>query len=129
MKLHNLLKPAWNISVLLENEQLQAHTITLGNYFKTQLHTLKNSFETIGDIRGEGLFLGIDLVENKTSKVPNTTLAKQVKNALKENCILVGTDGPFDNVIKIKPPLSITKTNIDEFVELLGQVLSKVENK
>lgn len=121
----NPVSCAIGLSVLqvIENEQLQAHAQTLGNYFKTQLETLKNRFETIGDVRGEGLFLGIDLVENKTNKVPNTALAKQVKNALKESGILVGTDGPFDNVIKIKPPLGITQNNIDEFVELFGQVL------
>jgi len=126
----NPVSCAIGLSVLqvIENEQLLEHAKTIGDYFKSQLRRLENRFETIGNIRGEGLFLGIDLIESKkhkttkTAKVPNTNLAKLVKNKLKNQRILVGTDGPFDNVVKIKPPLTITKKNVDEFIEMLSQI-------
>jgi len=122
----NPVSCAIGLSVLkvLESEQFQEYAKTVGEYFKSQLHFLESRFDTIGDIRGEGLFLGIDLVESKKSQTPNTSLAQQIKNKLKNQGILVGTDGPFDNVIKIKPPLTITKKNVDEFIQKLEEILS-----
>jgi len=123
----NPVSCAIGLSVLqvIENEQLQAKAKTVGNYFKDQLQLLENRFETVGNIRGEGLFLGIDLVENKAHKKPNTALAQHIKNALKAQNILVGTDGPFDNVIKIKPPLTITTQNVDEFIHTFSRILQE----
>jgi len=114
----NPVSCAIGLSVLhvIENEQLQEHAKTTGNYFKRQLHILEKRFNSIGDIRGEGLFLGIDLVKDKKSKTPNTFLAQLIKNKLKTKGILIGTDGPFNNVLKIKPPLTITSKNVDEFI-------------
>jgi len=101
---------------VIEDEALQEQAKQVGNYFKERLKDLANQFDTIGDIRGEGLFLGIDLVISKEDQTPNTTLAQKLKNELKGRGYLVGSDGPFDNVIKIKPPLVFTKNNVNEFV-------------
>ncbi len=121
----NPVSCAIGLSVLqvIEQEKLQQQAKLLGDYLKSQLHLLETRFETIGNVRGEGLFLGLDLVMDKKSKVPNTKLAQQVKNKLKEHGILVGTDGPFDNVLKIKPPLTITNNNADEFIKMLSLIL------
>lgn len=56
--------------------------------------------------------------------MPNTALAQHMKNTLKAQGILVGTDGPFDNVLKIKPPLSITQKNVDEFIKMFSLILN-----
>jgi len=85
------------------------------------LISLQKEFSIIGDIRGKGLFLGIEFVQENLD--PNTELAAFVKNQLKDNFVLSGTDGPFENVLKIKPPLCFNKKNVDQFVNTLHQIL------
>lgn len=111
---------------VIEEEQLQQHAKTVGAYFKHQLNILKNDFDVIGEVRGEGLFLGIDLVQDKQSKLANTALAKTIKNKLKKAGILVGTDGPYNNVIKIKPPICFSTTNADQFLREFKLILSDI---
>ena len=85
---------------------------------------LVEKYEVCGDARGEGLFLGLELVINKESKDPNTALASLVQNKLKEKGMMVGTDGPFVNVIKVKPPICFTEENADELVRAIDEILS-----
>lgn len=70
----------------------------------------------MGDIRGEGLFQGIDIVENKESKVENGDLAKKIILRMREKGVLVSRDGVKGNVLKIKPPIVFDKSNVDELV-------------
>jgi ethanolamine-phosphate phospho-lyase len=74
-----------------------------------------------GDVRGEGLFLGIEFTS--ADGKPDTTTATYVKEELKNNFILTGTDGPFENVIKIKPPICFSNKNVDEFIDKLDEIL------
>ncbi len=84
---------------------------------------LQKQYPVIGDIRGSGLALGIDFVKNQQTKEENTELASQIVNQLKEKGILIGTDGPKENVLKIKPPLCFTKENTDELITAIEEVL------
>lgn len=102
---------------MIEDEQLQLNAKVVGSYFKEQLQTLKPLYYTMGDIRGHGLFIGIELIDGNFK--PNRDLADHVKNVLKDNFILTGTDGPYDNVLKIKPSMCFNKSNVDEFIEKL----------
>ncbi len=106
---------------VIEEEELTNRAKETGEYFVHELISLQNEFSTIGDIRGKGLFLGIEFVQENLD--PNTELAACVKNQLKDNFILSGTDGPFENVLKIKPPLCFNKKNVDQFVNTLHQIL------
>ncbi|MFM9908963.1 MAG: aminotransferase class III-fold pyridoxal phosphate-dependent enzyme, partial [Chitinophagaceae bacterium] len=106
---------------IIEEEQLQANALLVGNYFKKRLNDLKNFFPCIGDVRGEGLFLGIEFTN--TDGNPDTALAEFVKDELKSNFILSGTDGPSNNVIKIKPPMCFTTNNADEFINKFQKIL------
>ena len=85
---------------------------------------LKTEFSCIGDVRGAGLFLGIEIIE-KNSKKPNTVLAQKLKNELRKKYILVGSDGPFNNVIKTKPPICFTKENVDTVCSEIKKILAK----
>ena len=78
----------------------------------------------IRDSRGAGLFLGIEIIE-KNSKKPNTVLAQKLKNELRKKYILVGSDGPFNNVIKTKPPICFTKKNVDTVCLEIRKILDK----
>ena len=111
---------------VIQRDSLQENAKQVGDYFKKELLTLQKSFNSIGDIRGEGLFLGVELVDH--DNLPDGKLAKHVKNFLRDNGILSSTDGPHDQVIKIKPPLCFNQENVDEFVSMFRKSLAAFEH-
>jgi 4-aminobutyrate aminotransferase-like enzyme/Ser/Thr protein kinase RdoA (MazF antagonist) len=108
---------------VIEQEGLQEHARVTGDHFLSRLRSLKEHHPAIGDVRGSGLFLGIDLVVDRITKEPATELAADVANALRERGVLVSTDGPYDNVIKIKPPMPFTAADADVVCAELDAVL------
>jgi 4-aminobutyrate aminotransferase-like enzyme/Ser/Thr protein kinase RdoA (MazF antagonist) len=108
---------------VIEEEQLQKNAKIVGDYYIEELSRLQQKYECIGDVRGSGLFIGFEFVKDRMTLEPDTKLAQKVKNELRENFVLVSTDGPFDNVIKSKPPLCFTKGNVDEVVGKLDSIL------
>lgn len=108
---------------VIEQEQLQKNAEEVGAYFKERLFALKEKYSSIADVRGEGLFLGIEFAS--TADVSGKSKADLVKNQLKNLFVLTGTDGPGENVIKTKPPLCFTKSNVDEFITKLESILKK----
>lgn len=107
---------------VIDEEELQQHAKTVGDYYKSLFIELQKDHPSVGDVRGDGLFLGIEIVK-PGSKDPDTTLAQTIKNELREQFVLVSTDGPYDNVIKSKPPLIFNKENALEVVEKMDQIL------
>ncbi len=88
---------------VIQEEQLDKKAKETGGYLKKRLVELGHRYPEIADVRGEGLFLGVEIMNEK--KQPDTSRAHQLKNGLRQKFILVSTDGPYDNVLKIKPPL------------------------
>ena len=86
---------------------------------------LKTEHAVIGDVRGLGLFVGIELVLNRGSLEPAAEIATYVVNRMKESGILLSTDGPLHNVLKVKPPLVFTESDADRLVSTLDAVLSE----
>ncbi|MBO6524734.1 MAG: aminotransferase class III-fold pyridoxal phosphate-dependent enzyme [Balneolaceae bacterium] len=109
---------------VIQKEELQKNAKEVGDYYKRLFRELQKEFPCIGDVRGSGLFLGIDIVKRGT-KEPDTELAHHIKNGLREKHILISTDGPFDNVLKTKPPLCFNKNNADKVVETIASILKK----
>lgn len=108
---------------IIEEEKLQENALQVGKYYKNLLEGLKLKHSCIGDVRGSGLFLGVELV-NPETHAPNTDLAQEIKNELRNRFILIGTDGPYDSVIKSKPPLCFTKENAMEVVNAIDEIIS-----
>jgi len=108
---------------VIEKEQLQANAQQRGQELMEQLRALKEKFPLIGDVRGEGLFMGIELVRDPKTLVPAAAEASYIANRLKDYGILVGTDGPLHNVLKIRPGMGIGAEGGDYFVECLGGIL------
>lgn len=108
---------------VIEEDQLQAQAHNVGSYLKSSLIALKQEYKEIGDVRGTGLFLGVEMICKNGS--PNTDLAQTIKNSLREKFILVSTDGPYDNVLKIKPPLYFNQENSLELLNELKIILNK----
>ena len=86
---------------------------------------MQERFPLIGDVRGSGLFLGIDLVREAVSRAPATDEADYVVNRLRECGILAGTDGPHHNVIKLRPPLIFSEGDADLFCETFASILEE----
>ncbi len=108
---------------VIENEKLQENAKAVGEYYKSLFKTLQEKYNCIDDVRGDGLFLGIEIVK-ETSKEPNQKLAQYIKNELRNRHILISTDGPYDSVLKTKPPLCFTKQNAKEVVDTIDKILS-----
>lgn len=108
---------------VLRDEDLQQNAGSVGEYLQRMLRGLQSRFALIGDVRGSGLFLGVELVRNRETLEPAAEEASYLVNRLRERGVLCGTDGPHDNVLKIRPPLCFTKADVDVFVAILAQVL------
>ena len=104
-------------------EGLQAHALSVGARLLTHLRELQQQYHLIGDVRGSGLFLGVELVTDRQTLEPATELADRIVNRLRESSILLGTDGPFHNVVKIRPPMPFTPKDGDFLIESLGAAL------
>jgi ethanolamine-phosphate phospho-lyase len=102
----NPVSCAMGLAVLdvIEEEQLPANAKAVGDHYQSLLRSLQTQYPQIGDVRGAGLFLGVELVK-PPSLDPDPTLAKLLKNELRQRHILISTDGPYDSVLKTKPPL------------------------
>ncbi len=110
---------------VIREEKLQENAQNVGAHLKAALNELKARHPLIGDVRGLGLFLGVELVLDLETLAPATAEAAYVAERMKERGILVSTDGPFRNVLKIKPPLCFTRENADLLVANLDQILSE----
>jgi len=119
---------ATSVLEVIEEEKLQENAKIVGEYYKSLFIELKNKYNCIGDIRGSGLFLGIEI--NKENNIePNPLLANFIKNELRYKNILISTDGPFDSVLKTKPPLCFTKENARKVVDNIDKSLKMYYNK
>jgi 4-aminobutyrate aminotransferase-like enzyme len=110
---------------VLESEHLQKNALRVGNHLLSRLRALQEMHSLVGDVRGSGLFLGLDLVRNRETREPAPAQASYVVNRLRDCGILTGTDGPHHNVLKLRPPLIFSEADADLFVAALGAILSE----
>jgi 4-aminobutyrate aminotransferase-like enzyme len=108
---------------VIEEEQLREYASAMGARFLAGLVDLANRHERIGDIRGRGLFLGIELVRDRDTRAPDAPAAGRLVETMRDRGFLLSTDGPDHNVIKIKPPLAIAADDIDATLEALDGAL------
>jgi 4-aminobutyrate aminotransferase-like enzyme len=111
---------------VIEAEDLQARAADVGGRLLEGLRSVAGHRDIIGDVRGLGLFIGVELVRDRGSLEPATAEAAWVIEEMKERGILLSTDGPYENVIKIKPPLVFDDSDADRLVETLDLVLSEL---
>jgi 4-aminobutyrate aminotransferase-like enzyme/Ser/Thr protein kinase RdoA (MazF antagonist) len=110
---------------VLEEGHLQENAQRVGAYLTARLKSLQEKHALIGDVRGSGLFLGLDLVLDRDTREPAPQQASYVVNQLRERGILTGTDGPHHNVIKLRPPLIFSQADADLFVDTLDKLLDE----
>ncbi|MCK5453605.1 MAG: aminotransferase class III-fold pyridoxal phosphate-dependent enzyme, partial [Calditrichia bacterium] len=112
---------------VIQDESLQENALEVGNYFMTELENLKSRYDQIGDVRGLGLFIGIELILNRQTLEPAMNEAKVIVERMKDRGVLLSIDGPLHNVLKIKPPMVFSKENVDLVVGGLDDVLSEIQ--
>ena len=110
---------------VIAEEQLQANALQVGTHLMDGLRKLMEKHAIIGDVRGLGLFVGIELVLDRETLVPAAAQASYIANRMRERGIVLSTDGPFHNVLKIKPPLVFTQANADFLVAILDESLAE----
>lgn len=112
---------------VIDREGIQANALTVGNYLKEKLTGLMDKHRLIGEVRGMGLMLGVELVKDRKTKEPATSETAEVMERTKNYGLLIGKGGLFGNTLRIKPPMCITKGDADFLCEVLDRVLGEVE--
>ena len=123
----NPVSAAVGLAVLdvIEQEKILHNVHDVGGYLAAKLQSLSEKHEMIGDVRGKGLFYGIEIVRDRTSLEPASDVAQSIRELLRENGVLTGTTGPLNNVLKIRPPMVFSKANADFLFEKLEQALNR----
>ncbi|QBD83092.1 aspartate aminotransferase family protein [Ktedonosporobacter rubrisoli] len=112
-----------NIAVLQE-EHLVEHAAELGNWALGELKQLQEKHVLIGDVRGQGLMIGIELVKDRTTKQPATAEAARVRAFCREAGVLIGVGGQDGNVLRLQPPLLITQEQLAHAINTISQALT-----
>ena len=108
---------------VVKREKLQENALEVGEFLKDELKKLSDEYPIIGDVRGQGLFLGIEMVDHNMNPLAEQT--DYLANRMKDHGILMSIDGPNHNVLKIKPPIIFSKENAQELLFYLRKILAE----
>ncbi len=111
---------------VIERDHLVANARDVGSYLKGGLERLAERDERIGDVRGAGLFVGVEMVSDRAAKTPDPETTSQIVNGLRRKRVLISAAGPNANVLKVRPPLVFTQAHADVFLGALGEVLAEI---
>jgi 4-aminobutyrate aminotransferase-like enzyme len=111
---------------VIEEDNLRENTHVVGGYFRKRLEELKQKHPIIGDVRGMGMMQGIELVKDRKTKEPAAEATGQLLERARENGLLIGKGGLFGNVIRMAPPMNISKADVDEGIQMLDKSLGEV---
>ncbi|MBC5805586.1 MAG: aspartate aminotransferase family protein [Candidatus Eremiobacter antarcticus] len=114
---------------VIQEERLADNAKTMGDALLAELKAMMGSHPFIGEVRGRGLMIGVELVEDRVTKRPATRATEFVVNACKEGGLLVGRGGQFNNTIRIQPPLTITADHVKHACGIIGDALRQAERE
>lgn len=112
---------------VIENEKLRENATKIGNFLMEEFRQLQKKHELIGDVRGQGMFLGVDLVKDRETREPATAEAAYINKRLKENYVLLSADGPYRNVLKFKSPLVFSLEDAKELVRKVDSIMEEMK--
>ncbi|UWQ83385.1 aminotransferase class III-fold pyridoxal phosphate-dependent enzyme [Leisingera caerulea] len=110
---------------IVDDEQLQENARVVGAQLFDGLKALEEKHACVGDVRGMGLFLGVELINPDGSEA--TEICSYIKNRMRDHRILIGSEGPKDNILKIRPPLTIDSDDANMITSVLDKILREVE--
>jgi len=111
---------------VIEEENLRENTHVVGGYFRKRLEELQQKYPLIGDVRGMGLMQALELVKDRQTKEPASAESTQLMERCRANGLLIGKGGLYGNVIRMAPPMNISKADVDESIRLLDKSFSEV---
>jgi 4-aminobutyrate aminotransferase-like enzyme/Ser/Thr protein kinase RdoA (MazF antagonist) len=111
---------------VIADEQLMANALDVGKYIEAGLQSLALRDERIGDIRGAGLFIGVDLVKDRATREPDPQTSLALVNRLREKHVLISACGRLGQVLKVRPPLPFSREDADEFLSKIGAALAEI---
>jgi len=114
---------------IVDDEGLAQNAARVGDRLLDGYCALMARHDCVGDVRGLGLFTGIEMVADRSAKIPSRLAARYCANRLRDHRILIGTDGPFDNVLKIRPPLPFSEADCDRLLDVLDRVLAEISGQ
>ena len=114
---------------VIENEHLRTNVASVGQALRERLKELQAGCEAMGDVRGHGLFIGIEWVQDRAAKKPDRAGAVGVVNAMKDKGFLIGNAGAFGNVVKIRPPLAFSSVDAAAFLTAFEETLGELPIK
>ncbi len=112
---------------VIERDNLIASGRDVGEYLRARLSELANRQRLIGDVRGHGMLAGLELVTDRDTKIPATEETKKLLEIMRQNQVLVGKEGRYNNVLKLRPPLILQRKHVDQFIAALDAALTAVE--
>jgi 4-aminobutyrate aminotransferase-like enzyme len=113
---------------VIDKERLQQNASETGSYLRQKLEEMRE-FPWVGDVRGSGLFQGVEIVTDKETKGHDGDRAKRIIAEMRKRGVLVSRDGTEHNILKIKPPITFNKQNVDTLIETLRTVLKDMVNE
>ena len=113
---------------VIEEENLRENTFAVGGYFRQRLEELKERYALIGDVRGMGMMQALELVKDRTTKEPAVAETGRVLEAARRNGLLIGKGGLHGNVVRMAPPMNISKADVDEGIRLLDKTFSEIQS-
>lgn len=109
---------------VFEKENLRSESAAVGDYMREELTQLLAEHPAVGEVRGRGLFVAIEWVEDRETKQPDRSGARQMVESLKQKGFLIGSAGRFGNVLKIRPPLVFTRSHAEAFLQAFREVIA-----
>jgi 4-aminobutyrate aminotransferase-like enzyme len=106
---------------VIEEDDLRTNAAVVGGYFRQKLEQLQEKHALIGDVRGMGLMQALELVEDRTSKQPSPKGTNAIMEEARKRGLLIGKGGFYGNVLRMSPPLNITKADVDEAIKILDE--------
>jgi len=114
---------------VIDSEKIQQNALRVGTHLRTRLQEVQERQPLIGEVRGMGLMLGVELVRDRQTKEPATQETFEIVELCKERGLLVGKGGLYGNVLRIKPPMCLTKDDANFLAECVNEVLGSVSGK
>jgi 4-aminobutyrate aminotransferase len=111
---------------LIEEEKLLENTAIVGNYFKDKLMELYEKYEIIGEVRGMGLMLALEIVTDRKSKTPNPQAVLSIFEETKQKDLLIGKGGLYGNIIRLSPPMNVSKNEVDIAIKVLDNAFKSI---
>ena len=114
---------------VIEEDDLRTNAAVVGGYFRKKLEELQERHLLIGDVRGMGLMQALELVEDRNTKQPSSAGTNALMEEARKRGLLIGKGGFYGNVIRMSPPLNISRADVDEAVRILDESFRAVEQR